>query len=254
MLIDAHAHLDKYGDALNSALSEIEQRRIYTWAVSMDVPSYRQTLEIAARSKWVLPTFGIHPKMAPHYASDLKALDGSIENSAALGEIGLDFHWVREREHYAAQKKVLEYFLAAAREQGKVVNLHTKGGEKEILELLDRYGLTQSVIHWYSGPLDILRGLIEFGAYFTFGVELLTSEKIRDIARAVPSRQILTETDNPGGLRWLTGELGMPQIVLRVVDELARVKEMDGEALEKTVEENFRRLMAGGILPAPDGS
>ena len=254
MLIDAHAHLDKYSDALDSALSEIEQRRIYTWAVSMDVPSYRQTLEIAARSKWVLPTFGVHPKMAPRYDTELKALNAWIENSAALGEIGLDFHWVREREHYAAQKKVLEYFLAAAREQGKVVNLHTKGGEKEILELLERYGLIQAVIHWYSGPLDILRGLIDFGAYFTFGVELLTSEKIRDIARAVPSRQTLTETDNPGGLHWLKGEPGMPQILLRVVDELALVKQMDGEAMEKAVEENFRRLMGGVMRAAPDRS
>src|SRR5256885_11202887 len=62
-----------------------------------------------------------------------------IERSSALGEIGLDFHWVKERGHYPAQKKVLEYFLAAAREQRKVVNLHTKGGERETLDLLERY-------------------------------------------------------------------------------------------------------------------
>lgn len=242
MFVDAHAHLDKYSDQLDAALKEIEERRIFTWAVSMDIPSYRRTLEIAAKSKWVLPTFGIHPTRAPECAADLKQLGSWIERSPALGEIGLDFHWVKNPDHFPAQKKVLEYFLAAAREQDKVVNLHTKGAEKDTLDLLELYQVRHAVVHWYSGPLDILHAFIEFGAYFTFGVELLLSEKIRDLARAVPLRQILTETDNPGGLKWLTGELGTPDVLLRVVEALAAVKEIAPEMLEKAVERNFNAL------------
>ncbi|HTM07513.1 MAG TPA: TatD family hydrolase [Verrucomicrobiae bacterium] len=242
MFIDAHAHLDKYGDQLEAALKEIEERRIFTWAVSMDIASYRRSLEIAAQSEWVLPTFGIHPTRAPEYAADLKSLGSWIERSPALGEIGLDYHWVKNPGDFSAQKKVFEYFLAAAREQSKVVNLHTKGAEKDILDLLEHYQVRRAVVHWYSGPLDILRALVEFGAHFTFGVELLSSDKIRELARAVPLRQILTETDNPGGLKWLTGEIGMPDVILRVVEALADVKEMAPEMLAKAVERNFKAL------------
>lgn len=245
MFVDAHSHLDKYGDQLDAALKELQERRIFTWAVSMDIPSYRRTLEIAAKSEWLLPTFGIHPTRASEYAADLKQLGSWIERSPALGEIGLDFHWVKQRENYPAQKKVLEYFLAAAREQGKVVNLHTKGAEKETLHLLEHYQIRHAVVHWYSGPLDTLRALIEFGAFFTFGVELLVSEEIRELARAVPLQQILTETDNPGGLQWLTGEVGMPNVVLRVVETLADVKGIASETLAKAVERNFNALPAG---------
>ena len=252
MLIDAHAHLDKYGDEeLKSALAEIEARRILTWAVSMDVASYRRSLEIASQSQWILPTFGVHPKRAPDYADNLKNLGPWIEQSPALGEIGLDFHWVKERGQYPAQKKVLEYFLAAAREQDKVVNLHTKGGEKETLDLLDRYGVRRAIVHWYSGPLDVLRALVDFGAYFTFGVELLASEKIRDLACAVPLRQILTETDNPGGLKWLSGEPGTPKVLSRVIDELAVVKRCETAALVEAVEKNFRALIGNLSSLAP---
>jgi len=247
MLIDAHAHIDKYGAELEAALKQIEERRILTWAVAMDVPSYRRALEIAEKCAWVKPTFGIHPNRAHEYAGNLKALAPLIEKSPALGEIGLDFHWVKEPEKYPAQKKVLEYFLAAARGQDKAVNLHTKGAEKEILDLLGRFEIRRALVHWYSGPGDILRALIDYGAYFTFGVELLTSEKIRGLARAVPLERILTETDNPGGLKWLTGEVGMPQVLTRVVEELARVKETSADEIERRVEGNFKRLMGSAM-------
>jgi TatD DNase family protein len=242
MLIDAHAHLDKYGDDLGSALGEIEQHRIFTWAVSMDLPSYRRNLEISARCGLVLPTFGIHPRRAPNYASRLSELSSWIERSPALGEIGLDFHWIGDSSQYPAQRKVCEYFLAAAREQKQIVNLHTKGAEKEILDLLERYSIARAVVHWYSGPLDILRALVDHGAYFTLGVEILTSEEIRHIARAVPLRQLLTETDNPGGLKWLNGTLGMPKIILEVIEQIAAVKQETSAAIVQAVEENFYRL------------
>ena len=245
MLIDAHAHLDKYGEDLPAALEEIEQHRIFTWAVSMDLPSYRRNLEIAGMCDLVMPTFGVHPRRAPEYADRLKELSRWVEQSPAIGEIGLDFHWVEDSAQYPAQKKVLEYFLAAAGEQKKIVNLHTKGAEKEILDLLERYDIARAVVHWYSGPLDILRALAEYGAYFTLGVEALTSQEIRRIARAVPLKQLLTETDNPGGLKWLNGTVGMPAIVLKVVEELAGVKQEPVEDIIRAVEGNFRRLTGG---------
>lgn len=243
MLIDAHAHLDKYGEELEFALKEIEEHQILTVAVSMDLPSYQRTLEIGQMCNLVLPTFGIHPKRAPEYADRLRELSQAIEQTPMIGEIGLDFHWVEDASQYPAQKKVLEYFLAAAREQKKLVNLHTKGAEKEILDLLEHYDIRRPIVHWYSGPLDIFRALIDYGAYFTVGVEVLYSEKIQAIAREIPAAQLLTETDNPGGLKWLKGRLGMPSVVKEVNQSIAAVKQTTAEVVEQTVEENFLRLI-----------
>ena len=245
MLIDAHAHLNTYGDELETALAEIEENRIVTWAVSMDLPSYQRSREIAARCDLVLPTLGVHPRLAPQYADRLGEISRFIEQSPAIGEIGLDFHWVEDASQYPAQRKVLEYFLAAAREQKKIVNLHTKGAEREILNLLQRYDIERAIIHWYSGPLDILCALADFGAYFTIGVELLFSEQIREIARALPLEWLLTESDNPGGLKWLNGTVGMPRVIGEVVTAIAAVRQTTPEAIETAVETNFLRLIDG---------
>jgi TatD DNase family protein len=246
MLIDAHVHLDKYGDLLDQALQEIETERIFTVATAMDVPSYLELQIIAQRSDLVLPTFGIHPRRAAEYIDRLSEIGRYIETSPAIGEIGLDFHWVKDSATYPAQRKVLEYFIAAAREQNKFVNLHTKAGEREILDLLERYDLRRAIIHWYSGPMDILRAMIDYGCYFTIGVEVLYSDYIKEIARTIPAHLLLTETDNPGALRWLkkTDEIGMPAAIEQVVDALACLREVSRIELESLIQANFARLIA----------
>ena len=184
MLIDAHVHLDKYGDLLDRALQEIDEQQIFTVATAMDLPSYLELQKIGERSELVLPIFGIHPRRAADYADRLPELSRYIDMSPAIGEIGLDLHWVKDTTTYPAQRKVLEYFIAAAGEQNKFVNLHTKAGEKEILDLLEKYELRRAIIHWYSGPMDILKAMIDFGCYFTIGVEVLYSDSIKEIAKS----------------------------------------------------------------------
>jgi TatD DNase family protein len=245
MLIDAHVHLDKYGDRLDEALEQIERERIFTVATAMDIPSYLELQKIGERSELVLPTFGIHPKRAAEYADRLPEIGRYIESSPAIGEIGLDFHWVKEKSQYPAQLKVLEYFLAAARDQKKFVNLHTKGGEKQILDLLEKYDVQRAIIHWYSGPLDILRAMIQFGAYFTIGIEVLYSDHIKQIAKAVPDHLLLTETDNPGALKWLNknDKIGMPTVIQNVVEAVAKLRQSTPEGIESLVHTNFVGLI-----------
>lgn len=246
MLIDAHVHLDKYGDQLDRALKEIEEEQIFTVATAMDVPSFLELQEIGKRSHLILPTFGIHPRRAAEYENRLSEIGRYVEMSPAIGEIGLDFHWVKDTLTYPAQRKVLEYFIAAAGDQNKFVNLHTKAGEKEILDLLEKYDVRRAIIHWYSGPMDILNAMIQYGCYFTIGVEVLYSDYIKAIANTIPDHLLLTETDNPGALRWLkrNDEVGMPTAIKDVVNALATLRQSTPERIMELVQGNFARLVA----------
>ena len=243
MLIDAHAHLDRYGDALEAALEEIAQHRIFTISNSLDLPSYKRNLEIGEMCELVLPTFGVHPWMAPEYADRLEDLHDAIEQIPMLGEIGLDYFFVEDPAEYPAQRKVLEFFLSSAVQQDKIVSVHTKGAEKDILDLLTRYDIQRAIIHWYSGPLDVFRELVSMGMYFTVGIEVLYSEHIRTIAREVPSDRLLTETDNPGGPKGLIGSIGMPALLLEVARGLAGARNSDVETITETVRRNLARLI-----------
>jgi TatD DNase family protein len=244
MLIDAHAHLDLYEGTLEPALEEIRRYKILTISNSVDPASYARNLEIGRMCELVLPIFGIHPWSAPRYADHLEDLNDAITSSPMLGEIGLDFHFVADTSQYPAQRTVFEFFLRAAREQDKIVNLHTTGAEREILNLLDRHNIGRTIIHWYSGPLDVFRELVARRAYFSVGAEVFSSPHIRALARELPARQLLVETDNPGGPKWL-GLPGTPALIMRVLRSLAELRETTAEAMAETVRANIMALSRG---------
>jgi TatD DNase family protein len=246
VLIDAHAHLDGYIEmgaaALDAALAETGLHGIFTISNSMDEASYARNLEIAARSSWVLPVFGIHPWHAHRYTGRTAELSGLMVQSPIYGEIGLDHFFVKDKARYSAQKEIFEFFLGVAREQDKIVIVHTKGAEEEALESLERYALARVVIHWYSGPLGAFRKMIERGFYFTVGGEVMRSEKLRAIAREIPANRLLTETDNPGGPQSYLRRPGTPAILLDIVRSLAAVRKTTPEDLVLTVRSNLENL------------
>ena len=58
--------------------------------------------------------------------------------------------------------------------------------------------------------------------------------------------QLLTETDNPGALKWLkkSDEVGMPTAIKKVVEALATLRNSTPERIEQFVHASFSRLIA----------
>jgi TatD DNase family protein len=253
MLVDAHAHIDWYTDALPGALGQIEKHRILTMAVAMDVPSYLKTLEIARSCSYLIPTFGIHPWEAARYTDTLHELDGYLEKTPVIGEAGLDFHYVKDSGLYPGQRKVFEYQCAWAQRLSKPMNLHTKGAEREVLEMVQRFGIGTSIIHWYSGPESLIESYLEAGCYFTVGVDVLNPRKTRNIAEILPLDRILLETDNPGGYQWLAHEIGMPDLLLKIVEKVAVIRGVTAGELENRLWRNWQDFMGEyrGGTPVP---
>ena len=245
MRIDAHLHLELYGEEAAGALAEIAELRIFSVSVALDPATYEAAKELAANCPFVLPAFGIHPELAPQYVDQLDQLAPLVTETPLIGEIGLDHHYVEDTTAYPAQMRVLEFFLDAARNQDKVVNLHTKGAEPEIVLALRRFETRRAIVHWYSGPMDALRELADLGVYFTVGVEVLRSDAIREIARVIPPDRLLTETDNPVAYHWRAGEPGRPRLLLDVLAELGRVLGTSAAAVEAQVHQNFLALADG---------
>jgi TatD DNase family protein len=249
VLIDAHAHLDKYrDDEIEDVLAAIDRERILTLSVAEDPASFSRAEAIADRSNLVIAGFGIHPSVAHEFADSLEEVCDVAGRSPYIGEIGLDYRFVTEEAHYGPQRHVFAALLDLARDQGKVVNVHCAGAEQDTADMLRSHRIERAIIHWYSGPLDILSQLVAAGYMLTIGVEVMHSSHIREVARAIPCEQLLTETDNPGGLRWLTGEAGQPEGITEVVAELAAIRGVQPEALAATVQSNLVRLVGDDPL------
>lgn len=211
----------------------------------MDPASYARTRAIAAGNPLILPCFGVHPWEAHRYADDLAAIEPLMAASPILGEIGLDYVWDEDPAHYPAQRAVFAAFLRQAAARDTIVNLHTKGAEHDVVAMLDRFGVRRAIVHWYSGPRDAFDALVARGCWFSFGVETPLSPALQALAQAAPLDRILTETDGPGGLRWLTGEAGMPGHLLDVLQSLATLRGLGVAELQAAVAANWRRLVAG---------
>lgn len=246
MYIDAHTHLDLYDSGDNQLVSrileEIVQHKIFSISTAMDPISYGKILDLAIRCPFVFPAFGVHPYQANQYAHRLDELDEATASSAMIGEIGLDYYYVEDTSAYPAQREVVNYFLRAAGQQNKIVNLHTKGAEREILTLLERYDIQRAIVHWYSGPWQEFQEMAARGIYFTVGVEVLYSKDIRRIARAIPLHLLLTETDNPVALEWFAGKPGMPSLIADVVQGIAQARETTPGAILQAVHANLLHL------------
>ncbi|MBN1274200.1 MAG: TatD family hydrolase [Candidatus Aminicenantes bacterium] len=244
MLIDCHAHIDEYrGTELRKALNQISERKILTMSVAMDVPSYRRAVKVASRTAYIVPAFGVHPWNAPQFSGDLVEMKELTIRTPMIGEIGLDHHFIEDKSQYPKQQKVFEFFLREAVDQNKAVNVHTKGAEADVLTAVKEYRPPRVIVHWYSGPMNILEKFIETGAYFTVGVQIGRSEKIRELARRIPVGRLLTETDGPGAARHLGGLEGMPADLEDVIEHLAAVRNVNRETMERTVRENFLGLV-----------
>lgn len=255
MLIDAHCHLDRYlhkrfGSAVLPILRQIEEHQILTVSNSLDLSSYKTNCRIAKKSRYVIPTFGIHPRNAHKYTGSVESIKKLINQTKIVGEIGLDHYYVKEKALYSAQTKIFRFFLQQTRD--KIVSVHTKGAERAVLDLLRIYGNEKVIIHWFSGDLEVLEDMIKEGYYFSIVPEVRFSEHMKKIVEKIPLKQLLTETDNPGGPVSYMGEKGLPVLIRIPVEEIARLKGVSFKQMEKTVEQNLNRLagkLADSIFP-----
>lgn len=192
--IDMHIHLDSY--------NTIDNNTLYIHN-SMDRESFLHTKKQFGGRENVIISFGIHPMEA--YKSTIKKREvySLIEDSPFIGEIGLDFHWIEDKSTYSKQLEVFNMMLEVCKECGKIPMIHTKGAEKEVLQQLKEYKIHKSLIHWYSGPENLIDEYLETGSYFTVGPDVCID---KSIYRYIPYNRLFLETDNPTGVPWIIDE------------------------------------------------
>lgn len=250
MLIDAHSHLNRYllkrfGNSINPLLQEIEYHKILTISNSLDLTSYKTNCRIAKQTKYVVPALGIHPWNAYKYVNKTELVKKTIKKTDIIGEIGLDYYYVKDQSRYTAQKEIFSFFLSNA--QNKMLSIHTKGAERDVLRLLRKHRSQKVLIHWVSGDLDVLEEMIEEGYYFSIVPKIKFFEYLQEIVRRIPLEQLLTETDNPGGPASYLGSKGMPVLIKTALEELARIKAESIEKVMEQVENNLVQLIGSTI-------
>lgn len=245
-IIDTHAHLDHLED-LTGALANADQAgvtRIVT--VSVDASSCLRNWEIAQsveRPKIHL-AMGMHPSDADRSQLErcLRLIRDHRQDLTAIGEIGLDFWYKGVRQDDGKkneQREVFRAFLDIAGELDLPVIVHTRGTWRECLETVKSAGIRKAEFHWYSGPVDVLKDILDGGYFISAAPSLVYSPQSREAVRYAPLDRTLIETDSPvyyhppaapGALESTDGFKAEPRDVIKTLKAVCALKELDEEA------------------------
>ncbi|MGI0004581.1 MAG: TatD family hydrolase [Candidatus Nitrosotenuis sp.] len=200
MLFDAHIHLSdiEYQNDIDMILNSMKRLGIKACAVSMDNASSQDTLEIAKKSKFVLPFVGIHPEKAKDSLESVVELIRNNSNViSGIGEIGLDKTYAKNGQDFERQKQVFTKLLGEAEKIKKPVSVHSRKTLDEIFEIIPSYRISGFLLHWFDGNKKQLEKAIDLGCYVSYGPVSVYSEDKQALISNTDRNKILVETDGP---------------------------------------------------------
>jgi len=246
LLIDVHCHINLYLNP-NEIIHEAHQAGIgKIIAVAMSVLSQKRILEISEQSDSLFPALGIHPeevKRNKNIEAELESIIDLITSNesklCAIGEIGLDHHFIKDKNLYPLQSKIFNLMLSLAQKLHLPVNLHSKGAEKQIFETLSSYDIPNINIHWYSGPEKFLKLGIDRGYYFSITPAVKYSPAVKKTVSFVDIDHLLLESDGPVKF---SGKIGTPTMIKEVLNEIASIKKMNAKDVEEKIWNNTKNV------------
>lgn len=248
MYVDVHAHFADEGYVFPDEWEKIAAAGVTLVILAGDTVAHSAAhAEFAERHAGALFAAGVHPSESETFCEeDVAALRAlcSRERCAAVGEIGLDYHW--DTPPRGVQRAVFSRQLELADELGLPVQIHSRDCCADMLAMLrERRALLSRgfLMHCYSHGAANLEAFAELGAYFSFGgvACFRNAKNVWESVAACPADRILSETDSPY-LSPFRGEKNTPANIPVIVAKLAEIRGEDKTALVARIRGNAETL------------
>ena len=259
MLIDVHCHLTH--ESLKNNIPEIidnaKKAGVAAIVVSgVNVPTNREALELAKKyPEMIKCSLGLYPidllGMQPDEAGltrqveifdldeELKFIEKNKDKIVAVGECGLDYHW--DKGHHEEQKKNFEKILAFVKKIKRPVIVHSRNAEADCIELLEKSGVKEVILHMFEGRKNLIKKAIELGYYFTAPTNIQKSQHFQMLVEMAPLNRLLTETDAP----WISPikeKVNEPANVALTIKKIAEIKKLDEKEAENIIYMNYQNV------------
>lgn len=260
-LVDVHAHLTDARLVADEAgvLQRAHAAGVTTIIANGLNPADNAAVrDLALRAPMVRPAFGLYPVDA--VLTELRALgvsyprEGEVATAEegiawvrdhateaiAIGEIGLDGHWVPE-PLWARQEEVFRALVTIALEADRPVIVHTRRRERRCLEILTEMKVTRANWHCFGGKVNLARSIAEHGHLLSIPANARRSESFTRMLEKLPRDRILLETDCP----YLSPDRERGSEPADVAGTAAYAAELWGVSLADVtaqIEDNFARL------------
>lgn len=257
MIFESHAHYDDeaFDEDRESLLASMQPHNIGAVInVSASPAGMESTAKLAEKYPFIWGAVGVHPdEVGSMDSTTLERIKELCrrEKIVAVGEIGLDYYW--DKENHSLQKEWFMRQMDAAREVKKPIIVHSREAAADTLQVMKSSdaGEIGGVIHCFSYAREMAREYLNMGFYLGIGgvVTFKNAKKLKEVVEYAPLDSILVETDSPylspvpnRGKR--NSSLNLPYII----QEIAEIKRISPEEVERVTEKNARRLFFGEIV------
>lgn len=254
MIFESHAHYDDeaFDEDRESLLASMQPHNIRAVInVSASPAGMESTAKLAEKYPFIWGAVGVHPdEVGSMDSTTLERIKELCrrEKIVAVGEIGLDYYW--DKENHSLQKEWFMRQMDAAREVKKPIIVHSREAAADTLQVMKSSdaGEIGGVIHCFSYAREMAREYLNMGFYLGIGgvVTFKNAKKLKEVVEYAPLDSILVETDSPylspvpnRGKR--NSSLNLPYII----QEIAEIKRISPEEVERVTEKNARRLFFG---------
>lgn len=254
MLVDSHCHLDfpDFEHELDTVIARARAAGVAGMlTISTHLSRFERVRAVAERFEGVWCTVGVHPHEAASEGGMTR--DALVELArhpkvVGFGETGLDYYY--EHSPREAQVRSFRVHIAAAREAGLPVVVHTRDADEDTARLLAAEyaaGAFTGLIHCFSSTQALADQALGLGLYISFSgiVTFKKADALRAVAATVPLERLLVETDAPflapGPKR---GKRNEPAFVTHTAAEVARVRGLAPDVIAEATSANFFRLFS----------
>lgn len=248
-LTDTHAHYDD--EAFDGDRDELLQRlfsesvgKIITVGCALD--RWEDTVRLTEKYENIYGAVGIHPEdiygLPDDYLSQIEKL---TENPkiAAVGEIGLDYHY----ENYNKEKQI-EIFIEQLRLADRLsmpVIIHSRDATEDTMRILREEKPKKAVMHCFSGSRETALEVLSLGLYISFTGVLTfkNAKRALEACEAVPLDRLMLETDCPYMAPVpCRGERCDSSMILYTAAKMAEIKGVTQEEMIEICNRNAERF------------
>ena len=250
MIFDTHAHYDdrQFEEDRAELLGSMQEQGVGMIVdAGSDIASWDKIGQLTEQYSFIYGAIGVHPDEVGELDEEKmqrmeKLLSG--EKMVAVGEIGLDYYWDKEKRDL--QKKWFIRQLELARRLDLPVIIHSREAAADTMEIMKQHakGL-DGVIHCFSYSPEQAKEYVKMGFYLGIGgvVTFKNAKKLKEVVQEIPLEALVLETDSP----YLApvphrGKRNNSQNLVYVAEEIAALKGVSYEEVVRQTTENAKKL------------
>lgn len=253
-MIDSHCHLDRLKleseEVLSDALQRAREQGIEGFLnVCIDLQNYQDVVDIAESDDLIWASVGVHPNEMEQTEPTAEELLERAQHSkvVAIGETGLDFHYVTDEALLQRQRDRFRTHIEVAKASNKPLIIHTREAREETIQIMQEAGAAEcgGVMHCFTENWEMAKAALDLGFHISFSgiITFNSAAELREVVKQVPEDRILIETDSP----YLApvpfrGKPNQPAYVRQVAEKVAELRGWTLQQVDQLTTDNFRNL------------